>query len=64
MNDMARKISNTTRLLLKKLNFCWMTFDIFQNGSDFYQGSEHRTEVLVKVITHHNLLLSIKLLTQ
>ena len=26
MNDVVREISNRTRLLLKKLNFCWMTF--------------------------------------
>ena len=38
MNDMVREISNWIGLLRKKLNFCWMTFDIFQNGSDFYQG--------------------------
>ena len=51
MNDMIREISNRIRLVLKKLNFCWMTFDIFRIDKTFIKDSLHRTESLIW--SHH-----------
>ena len=47
MNDVVREISNRNRLLLKKLNFCKMTFDIFKNEAGFIKDPLHRTESLI-----------------